>query len=88
MQMVNKFYCFNVLSSLVFLDISAAKLGELHLSLQNTSKQLEQQVFFTNIHVTGNINIPKYLAFLLKTGSLYPDESVLYYSSNYHKPES
>ena len=35
-----------------------------------------------------NINIPKYLAFLLKTSSLYPEESVLYYSGNYHEPES
>ena len=87
--MANKFYCFNVLSSLMFLDISAAKLGELHLSLQNTSKQLEQQVFLLLIYMSQeNINIAKYLAFLLKTGSLYPDESVLYYSGNYHKPES
>ena len=35
-----------------------------------------------------NINIPKYLAFLLKTSSLFPEESVLYYSGNYHEPES
>ena len=35
-----------------------------------------------------SINIPKYLAFLLKTSSLYPEESVLYYSDNYHEPES
>ena len=27
-----------------------------------------------------NINIPKYLVFLLKTSSLFPEESVLYYS--------
>ena len=63
--MANKFYCFNVLSSLMFLDISAAKLGELHLSLQNTSKQLEQQVFFiTNIHVTGKHKHRQVLSFL------------------------
>ena len=35
-----------------------------------------------------NINILKYLAFLLKTSSLYPEESVLYYSGNYHEHES
>ena len=35
-----------------------------------------------------NINIPEYLAFLLKISSLYPEESVLYYSGNYHEPES
>ena len=34
-----------------------------------------------------NINISKYLAFLLKTSSLFPEESVLYYSGNYHVPE-
>ena len=55
----------------------------------NTLKQLEveQQVFLFQIYMLQtqeNINIPKYLAFLLKTSSLYPEESVLYYSGNYH----
>ena len=55
----------------------------------STSKQLEQQVFLLQIYMPPeNINIPKYLAFLLKTSSLYPEESVLYYSGNYHEPES
>ena len=59
----------------------------------NTSiiKQLEQQVFLLQIYMSlllENINIPKYLAFLLKASSLYPEESVLYYSGNYHEPKS
>ena len=35
-----------------------------------------------------NMNILKYLAFLLKTSSLYPEESALYHSGNYYEPES
>ena len=43
----------------------------------NTLKQLEQQVFLLQLYMSKeNINIPKYLAFLLKTSSLYPEESV------------
>ena len=55
----------------------------------NTSKQLEQQVFLLQVYMSQeNIHFPKYLAFLLKTSSLYPEESVLYYSGNCHEPES
>ena len=55
----------------------------------NTSKQFEQQVFLLQIYMSQeNINIIKYLASLLKTSSLYPEESVLCYSGNYHEPDS
>ena len=52
-------------------------------------KQLEQQVFLLQMYMSQeNINILKYLVFLLKTSSLYPEESVRYYSVNYHESES
>ena len=35
-----------------------------------------------------NLNILKFLAFLLQISSLYPEESVLYYFGNYHELES
>ena len=55
--------------------------------LQNNSNS--KLFFYYKYYMSqGNINIPKYLAFLLKTSSLFPEESVLYYYDNYHEPES
>ena len=57
----------------------------------NTSKQLalNSKFFLLQIYMSQeNIDIPKYLAFLLKTSLLYPEESVQYYFGNYHEPES
>ena len=58
----------------------------------NTSKNKTTRAsFLLQIYMymsQENINILKYLTFSLKTSSLYPEESALYHSSNYHEPES
>ena len=68
----------------------ANKFYCIHVSSLQYFKQLEQQVFFLlQMYMSQeNINILKYLVFLLKTSSLYPEESVRYHSVNYHESES
>ena len=58
-------------------------------SLQYFKTTRTASFFLSQIYKSQeNINIPKYLAFLLKTSSLFPEESVLYYYGNYYEPES
>ena len=55
----------------------------------NTSNNSNSKFFLLQMYMSQeNINILKYLVFLLKTSSLYPEESVRYHSVNYHESES
>ena len=58
-------------------------------SLQYFKTTRTASFFLLQIYMSQeNINIPKYFAFLLKTSSRFPEESVLYNYGNYHEPES
>ena len=69
--MANRFYCI-----LIHLSISKSAI---YFKTTRTASFFLLQIYMSQ----ENINIHKYLAFLLKTSSLYPEESALYHSGNY-----